>query len=83
MSYKKTTIHITGNMIFLRFQIAQDYWTQIIFTFSKSTQNKNIYLKKKKQQIIEVWEILSTKRVYSFSLHCHEQKYLIICSYLY
>ena len=50
MSYKKTTIHITGNMIFLRFQIAQDCWIQVIFTFSKSTQNKNIYLKKKKQK---------------------------------
>ena len=50
MSYKKTTIHITGNMIFLRFQIAQDCGIQVIFTFSKSTQNKNIYLKKKKQK---------------------------------
>ena len=59
ISYKKTAINITANLIFLRFQIAQDYSSQVRFFLSKTTQNKNLKLKKgQKQQLIQVWEIL-------------------------
>ena len=59
MSYKKIAIDLTANLIFLRLQIAQDYWSQVRFTLSKTTQNKNLKLKKgQKQQLIQVWDIL-------------------------
>ena len=45
MSYKKIAINTTANLIFLRLQIAQDYWSQVRFTLSKTTQNRNIKLK--------------------------------------
>ena len=48
MSYKKIAIDLTANLIFLRLQIAQDYWSQVRFTLSKTTQNKNLKLKKDK-----------------------------------
>ena len=48
MSYKKIAINTTANLIFLRLQIAQDYWSQVRFTLSKTTQNRNIKLKKGK-----------------------------------
>ena len=45
ISYKKTAIDLTANLIFLRLQIAQDYTSQPRFILSKITQ-KNIKLKK-------------------------------------
>ena len=42
MSYKKTEIHITANLIFLRFQIAQDYWSQVILILSKTQKIESL-----------------------------------------
>ena len=59
MSDKKIAIDLTANLIYLRLQIAQDYWSPVRFTLSKTTQNKSLKFKKgQKQQLIEVWEIL-------------------------
>ena len=40
ISYKKTAIDITANLIFLTLQIAQDYTSQARFILSKITQKK-------------------------------------------
>ena len=40
MTSRKTASDRTANLIFLRFQIAQDYWSQVRFIMSKTTRKK-------------------------------------------
>ena len=46
MSDKKIAIDLTANLIYLRLQIAQDYWSPVRFTLSKTTQTKSLKFKK-------------------------------------
>ena len=49
MSYKKTEVHRTANVIFLRFQIAQDYWSEVRFILIKTHKREALNCKKEKK----------------------------------
>ena len=80
MSSRKTASDRTANLIFLRFQIAQDYWSQVRFIMSKTTRKKSIKLHKKPNSS-KLGKFCKLNLFIPFLYIVHEQKNLI-CSYL-
>ena len=83
MSYKKITIDVSVNLIFLRLQIAQDYWSQVRFTLSKTTQKKNPELRNRQNnKSSRCGKFCKLNLFIPFLYIVHDQKNLIMCSYL-
>ena len=83
ISYRKTAIDITANLILLRFQIVQDYSSKVTFILSKIIQNKNIKLKKEhNNKSSRCGKLCKLNLFIPFLNIVHDQKNLLMCSYL-